>query len=174
MTDNNCALCKEPEVIMGKACQYCGYINVEDSLTEATREEGKRQVEAHRKERLSNIDEIGFFAAEMDFSGDNFETGRITKHTITLLDKQGVISNETRGHDVPVAGGYHQSVSLYKKAAGKTAQFDANIVIPPEKFLLGAKINEHLKLNLYCRPDASSGWQPEPVAKDIKLGDSLV
>ena len=168
----NCALCGEQGVIAGKACSYCGYISVE-YLNKTAEEEGQRRMEEYRGKRLSGIDEIGFIAVEMDFGGDHFETGNMTKHTIALLDKDGVKSSGARGHNVPVAAG--RSVRLYKKAAGKTAQFDANIVIPAEmrQFLLGAKINEHLKLNLYCRPDASSEWLPEPVAKDIKLGGSF-
>ena len=168
----SCTLCGEPGVKLGMICQYCGYTPVE-YLTEAGEKKGRELMDERRKERLSCIDEIGFTAVEMEFGGAYFKKGNMTKREIALIYKPDSTSNEIHGYNVHVAA--DQSICLYKKAAGKVTPFNANIAVLPsvKQFLLGAQVNERLKLNLYCRADASLEWG-QPVAEDIKLGNSLV
>ena len=172
MEHNFCDLCREPLIRTEVRCSYCGLIHVE-TLTKRDEEQRKSEITNLRSDILGKIDEIGFVGVTMNFDGDNFKNGKIKASNITLLNKSALISGKIIGCAYNIGRG--RFIELYKKTAGKKDTFCTTINIPPEleKFFLGTKINERLKLDFYCRAEANGEWG-WLISENVKIGESIM
>jgi len=167
-----CSLCFEQMHARSTVCPYCGLLYI-DKLVEDSEVAHKRKLAVHRKSLLGKIEEIGLAALVINASDYNLEKEALNEYFIPLINKKNLLIDKIIEINYSIKRG--SLITFYKKAGDSRTNFTVKINLPQEMelFYIGVKMNEKLKLDVFCRGNLYEKWG-HPILEDVRLGDSIV
>jgi len=161
-TQNKCRLCEE-EIIEYK-CSYCGFENPEVLDNELD----KKAQDIKRNEILLNIDSVGIVI--LSYTTIENDKPIFSKEELSLVTSPKMQDGKITGifESISISHYDGDEIHIYKTVGKLTEELPPQkISVQGELFKLSGKINNNLKLDIYCNEGS------EPILKNIKLGNTL-